>query len=387
MSTAFSRTLRLLDADRGRLSLAGLLGGIALLGGWTAWALLARVTLYEVTPAARLEVDRAIYPIQAPLLGRVSATTLAVGRAVQAGEVLVELDTSAERLQVSEERTRLAAIAPQIEALRGQIASEEKATTEEKQASQVAVEEARANARQAEAPATYNAAEIERLRQLHEGGLIPERDYQRGRADAQQTRATAEREQIAVRRIEQEQRTREADRGSRVRAFQTEITKLDGEASARRATVQRLENEIERRAIRAPIAGRLGEAATLRVGAVLHEGDQVAAIVPDGRILAVAQFPPQSALGRIAPGQQAKMRLDGFPWTEYGTVSAVVTRVASEVRDGTVRVELAIDSSQPTRIPLQHGLPGSIEVTVERIAPAALVLRTAGRMLSAPRGR
>src|SRR5204862_4061883 len=97
--------------------------------------------------------------------------------------------------------------------------------------------------------------------------------------------------------------------------------------------------------------------------------------------------PPQAALGRIAPGQQAKMRLDGFPWTEYGAVPAVVTRVASEVRDGMVRVELAIDGSQPTRIPLQHGLPGSIEVTVERIAPAALVLRTAGRMLSAPRGR
>src|SRR4051812_25727563 len=99
MSTAFSRTLRMLDADRGRRSIAGLAAAAALLGGWVAWSALAHVTLYEITPTARLEVDRAIYPIQSPLVGRVTATRLAVGRVVEAGEILVELDTSAEKLQ------------------------------------------------------------------------------------------------------------------------------------------------------------------------------------------------------------------------------------------------------------------------------------------------
>src|SRR5947209_12981064 len=106
--------MRILEADRGRRPILGLLAAVALLGGWAAWSLLAHVTLYEITSTARLEVDRAIYPIQAPMLGRVTATSLSVGKAVQAGDVLVELDASAERLQVSEERTRLAAIAPQI---------------------------------------------------------------------------------------------------------------------------------------------------------------------------------------------------------------------------------------------------------------------------------
>ena len=35
-------------------------------------------------------------------------------------------------------------------------------------------------------------------------------------------------------------------------------------------------------------------------------------------------------------------------------------------------------------IPLQHGLPGTVEVEVDRVSPAALVLRHAGRMLSTP---
>jgi membrane fusion protein (multidrug efflux system) len=36
-------------------------------------------------------------------------------------------------------------------------------------------------------------------------------------------------------------------------------------------------------------------------------------------------------------------------------------------------------------VPLQHGLPGSVEVEVERASPAALTLRTAGQLLTAPR--
>jgi membrane fusion protein (multidrug efflux system) len=57
--------------------------------------------------------------------------------------------------------------------------------------------------------------------------------------------------------------------------------------------------------------------------------------------------------------------------------------VAGEVQDGTVRVELAVGPDAARRIPLQHGLPGSVEVWVERLSPAALLLRQAGRLAQA----
>jgi hypothetical protein len=78
------------------------------------------------------------------------------------------------------------------------------------------------------------------------------------------------------------------------------------------------------------------------------------------------------------------MRLQGFPWTQFGSVSATVTRVASEVRDGRIRVELAINSNSAPRVHLQHGLLGTVEVQVERISPASLVLRMVGRWLAKP---
>src|SRR5205823_13229249 len=96
-------------------------------------------------------------------------------------------------------------------------------------------------------------------------------------------------------------------------------------------------------------------------------------------------FNPPEAVGRIQPGQRARMRLEGFPWTQFGSVSATVTNVASEIRDHHIRVELRVDPNPNARVRLQHGLPGSVEVQVERISPASLVLRMVGRYLAAPR--
>jgi membrane fusion protein (multidrug efflux system) len=61
--------------------------------------------------------------------------------------------------------------------------------------------------------------------------------------------------------------------------------------------------------------------------------------------------------------------------------------VANEARDGAIRVELRLVPEALTTIPLQHGLPGTVEVEVERVSPAALVLRGVGQRLGvSPRG-
>ena len=63
-----------LTADGFRRSLVGMLLAAVLLSAWAAWFFLARVTLYEVSAAARLEVSEAAHPVEAPVAGRVRAT-------------------------------------------------------------------------------------------------------------------------------------------------------------------------------------------------------------------------------------------------------------------------------------------------------------------------
>jgi hypothetical protein len=59
MAVAFAQTMYALAVDRGRWSLSSLLLVGVLLGGWGAWFVGARVTVYESSQMARLEVDRA----------------------------------------------------------------------------------------------------------------------------------------------------------------------------------------------------------------------------------------------------------------------------------------------------------------------------------------
>ncbi len=383
MATAFLHTLQSLKADRGRRPVLGLLLVATLLAAWSAWFLLARVARYEVTETARLEVDRATHPIQAPMVGRVVSSRLALGQEVQAGDVLVELDADPERLQIKQERARLNAVEPEILALRDEAAATAQARASEQEATRAAVEEARARFQEGDALSRLASAEAERLARLDREGLIPRRDLDQGKAQADRRRAAAESLRLALERLEREQHTRESDRDVHLKRLQGEISRLEGQRTTTLAAIDRLEYEIERRRIRAPVAGRLGEAATLRIGAVVADGEKLAAVVPSGVVRVVAEFPP-AALGRIRAGQPGQLRLHGFPWAQYGSVPLTVSSAGNELRDGRIRVELSIDSKTPSLIPLQHGLPGSVEVEVERVAPAVLVLRAAGRLIGAP---
>ena len=110
-------------------------------------------------------------------------------------------------------------------------------------------------------------------------------------------------------------------------------------------------------------------------------GTRLCTIVPSGNLRAVAYFESATAAGRVKPGQAARLRLFGFPWTKFGVLRAHVERVGTEPREGLIRVELELDSAQKSRIPVEHGLQGSAEVEVEQVAPVALVLDAAGRYL------
>jgi multidrug resistance efflux pump len=204
-------------------------------------------------------------------------------------------------------------------------------------------------------------------------------DTERAQAEFKErsSELTAAREGVAKARRQQAMQS--GERQVRIQSLDKEIAEIEGELAASNSTVEQLEHELGAHQILASGDGRLGEVAPLRAGSFVREGDRLAAIVPDGRLRVVANFPPSEAIGRVRKGQKAWLRLDGFPSAEYGPIVANVVGVGNEVRDGRVRVELALQPN--ARIPLQHGLPGTLEVEVDRISPASYLLRKAGGYL------
>jgi membrane fusion protein (multidrug efflux system) len=107
-------------------------------------------------------------------------------------------------------------------------------------------------------------------------------------------------------------------------------------------------------------------------------GDLIATIVPRDEVRIVAQFPPALAVGRIVPGQSARIRLDGFSWVEFGMLEATVTQAANEPLAGGIRVEMRINAGDASRIPVQHGLTGSVDVRIGQASPWTLLRRSLG---------
>jgi len=373
--------MRALTADRGGWLVTGFVLVLVLLGIWSAWCVYARVAVYAITPNARLEVDQAGHPIATPVTGRIVTTTLVVGRAVQAGEVLVELDAEAPRLQQEEARSRLTALMAQRQARRQELTAEEAAQKDERRAARVALDEAQARYREAEVAARAAAEQADIFVRLDARGLASRLELLRTKADADQKRAAADSLRLAISRLASDQRTKDSDRTARITQFAREVTQLDGDIHTAAAVLARLAHTIDQTRIRAPIAGSLGEVATLKPGAVVRQGDTLGVVLPAGVLRVVASFLPAVALGRVQPGQPAQLRLDGFPWAQYGSLPGTVTRVATEARDGVIRVELYLTQERSTAIPLQHGLPGMVEIEVERVSPVALVLRGVGKRL------
>jgi membrane fusion protein (multidrug efflux system) len=385
MPTAFTRTMRGLRADGFSSSVVWMLVAVVFLGAWSWWLFYARVARYETSESARLEVDRAAYVLQADSPGRIVMSNLVLGREVQAGDVLVELDANPERLEIAEHIARRGVLDPQLESLRAEFSSEVQARRREQEANLAAIAEARARIAEAEQPAMFAETEAVRTKQLLDSGLTSERESARAQSEARQARAAVETLRQVLSRLEREQRTRETDRETQIRRLEADIRRLEGDKTTTASSITRLEYQAERRKIRAPIAGRLGEVATLRTGAVLEEGDKIGSIVPSGKLRIVAEFPAAAALGRIRPGQPARLRLKGFPWAQYGSLSGRVSTVANEIREGTVRVECDLTEDAPADLPVQHGLVGAVEIQVEEVSPVALVLRAAGGLVSAPR--
>ena len=378
MGSSFSSSMRSLANDKFSPSFMVITIAAIILGIWTAWLLMARVSVFDISESGRIEVDTSLYPIATPVGGKVVTTLLAVGREVQKGDLLIEFESEDEKLRLDEASKQISALTPQLGALREEVRAEEAARGEQLKAAQIAIDQARSQLEEATASVQLAEDEARRTERLQANGLVSEVDLARAQTEVRKRRAAAEALRLQVDKLQANLRNGGHDSQVRIERLNREIASIEGQVTTATAASNRLGHDIEKRALRAPISGRIGEAVDLRAGAIINAGDKVGVIIPQGELKAVAYFRPSSALGRIQPGQPARLRLEGFPWTQYGVINATVTTVASEPRDGRIRIDLALFRDPQSAIPFQHGLPATVEVEVARLSPAALLMRAVG---------
>ncbi len=107
--------------------------------------------------------------------------------------------------------------------------------------------------------------------------------------------------------------------------------------------------------IKAPISGRVDYSGRIKENQLISAGDLLFAIIPpEGRYETILDLPAQG-FGKVEVGQEVKLKLDNYPYNEYGFVNGRISKMSSLPKQDTYRVEVA----------LENGLVSSYNVTLE----------------------
>jgi membrane fusion protein (multidrug efflux system) len=382
MAIAFSRTTRALDIDSGRSSVAAVAVALLLLAVWMLWFTLGRVTVYEVSRTAQVEVSSAVRDIATLGAGRLVTSGLVIGRHVHAGDILGTLDADHQALQLAEAEARQAGFPGRLSALRRELAGAEAAQSGAQRAGDAERAAAVAQSRAAEATASFTASLAHKQAADAESGGAAPVEAERALAEAHRAAATRDAARENEARVAGEASSRNAALAADIARITATIAALENEQATMAMQVSQRRRDLALRAIRAPVDGIIGAVAPRRLGEVLAAGSLLATIVPDGDLHIVAAFDPASGLGRLAAGQTGRLRLDGFSWAQYGDFQATVERVAADGNATGLRVELGMVRPRNASLALRHGMTGRVEVAIEAVSPAVLLLRAIGLKFS-----
>ena len=119
-----------------------------------------------------------------------------------------------------------------------------------------------------------------------------------------------------------------------------------------------------------PIEGIVQGLTVTTVGQVVSSGEQIMQVVPAGSALEIECYLPNGDSGFVKPGQSAIVKIESFPFTDYGTIDAHVVRVA---RDAIPQVEAEQREENPVQSQ-KATMFGGAQRTQNLVFPVTLTL-------------
>ncbi len=280
-------------------------------------------------------IARSKAEVGAQIAGTVTAIHVREGDTVSKGALLVTLAGAEEQAEVQGARDALRLSEAQLATLTGTTARRNREALEQ------------AKLRQAEAE-----REVERLRALAKGGLIPAADL-----ESAERRAAIARSEVDTAGAEERSTS---TRGSEYAAAAATVAQA-------RSVLAAVEARLRQTTITAPADGTILTRA-VEPGAVVAPGQTVVVMTLEAETLLLAQ-PDEKSLASLAPGQRALVTADAFPERQF---EAVIDRIAPNVdlQRGTIDVWLHVAAPPPY---LKTDMTLSVDIECGR-KPSALVI-------------
>lgn len=335
------------------------------------WSIVGSIDIVAVA-AGKTVPSGKVKTIQPIEIGAVRAIHVTNGQHVEEGQLLVELDPTLATADESQARAALqasrliearnAALLSYLDgSLTGSTSSEERQLANEpveKQFVQTAIAEYEAQVAslrqqiaQRWAERNSTTAEIAKLRQTLP--LVDEQLEARRELTRQGTFAKLNLLDYEQRRVEHMQNIEvqlaKAEQAlAAATSLEAEIRKLRETFTkaavadllqAREKTAlaaEELRKMIRRREmlqLRAPVSGTVQQLALATIGGVVQPAQVLMIVVPDGTGLEVEAYVLNKDIGFVREGQQVRVKLEAFPFTDYGLVPGVVESISRDAID------------------------------------------------------
>jgi membrane fusion protein (multidrug efflux system) len=318
-------------------------GGVVAVGlvvGGGAWWM--NKQKFEATDNAFIQADKVTVAPQVD--GYVAEVLVTDNQRVQAGQVLVRLDTAPLKAALAQAEANAAALDAAVRAV------DDKARLEQAMIAQKA-----AGVASAHAESQLAQAELARYGTLAGQGWVSPQREQSARAAAGQASAS----------VDQAKATLEAERRS-AQSLGSARAQTLAQAAAAHAAVEKARIDLDRAEIKAPASGVVG-ARAVRTGQYVRPGSSLMTVVPLGEAYVVANF-KETQVARLKIGQPVTIHADAFGKQQIkGRIDSFAPATGSEF--ALIPVENAVGNF--TKI--AQRLP--VKIVVDKQSPLAGALR------------
>lgn len=363
---------------------------VLLLATALAWAVFGRMDIIVSATGKVIPSDRS-KTIAAVDTGSVVLLQVREGQAVQAGDLLLQLDTSAldaDRDKALGEKNAAALVLARNNALLQAVRQGRPPTLPALQALNrhhgATLDAGRWQAAEAHVQAQYQdyAARRKKLSDdiLHYASALPLATEQARRYEALAATSDVSRDAWLDReraRLQLQAQLQEARNQRDALAAELSRSALDQIADARRIAAASTQEALRAAStsrlltLRAPVEGTVQQLAVHTLGGVVQAAQPIMQIVPSGGPLEVEAFIDNKDKGFVHPGQRTAVKVDTFEFTKYGTLPGKVVHVSQdaipdEKRGLIYAVKVLLDKTQldvngqPT--PITPGMSVGVEI-------------------------
>ena len=287
--------------------LVGLGVSLAVFGA-IAWAALSKVDEVAVAPGKIIPSDQ-VLPVRAITGDIIQAVKVEEGQPVQKGDTLVELNAT--HLQTEVNR-----LEKQAQSMRTNL---NRATQASAQGQKARIEEASVELARQQDNLKSAQRDASRLRRLV--GAVPRLDYDRAQDKARDAQSNINIQKQKIQQLRQDYQTLNL----------TQLTQLRNDLNNVEGQLNQARDLLKKQTITAPIAGTVYNLNVNLGKGTLQSGEEILSIAPLGKEPVLEVNLPDQYRGFVKRGMRAKVKIETFPYQEFGTIDGTVVYISPNV--------------------------------------------------------